>query len=163
MTASVWPAWTWCGERRRGATKRSRRARPCVGRSPAALSGASTASLSTALGAAELLGSQRVRERCELRVVKRLARVPEEAVNLGVARKRTRRAGSERTQRSTSASWRFLFKLSRRASSNAGHAHFVLAAQQRAHRGPSSTWDCRTGRARRCASPTWSAASPRGP
>jgi hypothetical protein len=33
-------------------------ARPCVGRSPAALSGASTASLSTALAAAELLGSQ---------------------------------------------------------------------------------------------------------
>jgi hypothetical protein len=59
--------------------------------------------------------------------------VPEEAVDLGVAvRKRTRRAGSERTQRSTSASQRFLFKLSRRASSKAGHAHFVLAAQQRA-------------------------------
>jgi hypothetical protein len=53
------------------------RARPCVGRSPAALSGSSTASLSTALAATELLGSQRVRERCELRVVKRLARVPE--------------------------------------------------------------------------------------
>jgi hypothetical protein len=35
------------------------RARPCVGRSLAALSGASTASLSTALAAAELLGSQR--------------------------------------------------------------------------------------------------------
>jgi hypothetical protein len=62
------------------------RARPCVGRSTAALSGASTASLSTALAAAELLGSQSVRERCELRVVKRLARVPEEAVDLGVRR-----------------------------------------------------------------------------
>jgi hypothetical protein len=36
------------------------------------------------------------------------------------------------TQRSMSASRRFLFKLRRRASSNAGHAHFVLAAQQRA-------------------------------
>ncbi len=62
------------------------RARPCVGKSPAALSGASTASLSTALAAAELLGSQRVQERCELCVVKRLARVPEEAVDLGVRR-----------------------------------------------------------------------------
>jgi hypothetical protein len=58
------------------------RARHCVGSS----SGASTASLSTALAAAELLGSQSVRERCELRVVKRLARVPEEAVDLGVRR-----------------------------------------------------------------------------
>jgi hypothetical protein len=38
------------------------------------------------LAAAELLGSQRVRERCELRVVKRLVRVPEEAVDLGVWR-----------------------------------------------------------------------------
>jgi hypothetical protein len=41
------------------------------------------ASLSTALAAAELLGSQSVRERCELRVVQRLACVPEEAVDLG--------------------------------------------------------------------------------
>ncbi len=86
-----------------------------VGRSPAALSGASTASLSTALAADELLGSQRVRERCELRVVKRLARVPEEAVDLGVRRENI-------LARSTSASRRFLFKLSRRASSNAHHA-----------------------------------------
>jgi hypothetical protein len=38
------------------------------------------------LAAAELLDSHRARERCELRVVKRLARVPEEAVDLGVQR-----------------------------------------------------------------------------
>jgi hypothetical protein len=45
------------------------------------------------LAAAELLAE--IRERCELRVIKRLVRVPEEAVDLGVAaRKRTRRAGS---------------------------------------------------------------------
>jgi hypothetical protein len=67
-----------------------------------ALSGASTASLSTTLAAAELLGSQRVRERCELRVVKRLARVPEKAVDLGVRRENVLAAlGERRTQRST--------------------------------------------------------------
>jgi hypothetical protein len=88
-TASVWPAWTRCGERRD--EKEPARARPCVGRSPAALSRASTASLSTALAAAELLGSQRVRERCELRVVKRLAR----GRSRRAARKRARHAGSD--------------------------------------------------------------------
>jgi hypothetical protein len=66
-------------------------------------------------------------------VVKRLARVPEEAVDLGVcgAKKYSPR-WQRRTQRSTSASRRFLFKLRRRASC---HAHFVFAAQQRAYRG----------------------------
>jgi hypothetical protein len=49
-------------------------------------SGASTASLSTALAAAELLGSQRFESAVSCPSSKRLARVPEEAVDLGVRR-----------------------------------------------------------------------------
>jgi hypothetical protein len=73
-----------------------------------------------------------VRERCELRVKRRVR------ARSGRSRRCAKSYSprwQERMQRSTSASRRFLFKLSRRASSNAGHAHFVLAAQQRAHRG----------------------------
>ena len=103
--------------------KRSRRARvPASAGRRRPSSGASTASLSTALAVAELLGSQRLRERCELRVVKRLACQRKRSISARGAKTYSPR-WQRRTQRSTSASRRFLFKLSRRASSNAGHAH----------------------------------------
>jgi hypothetical protein len=100
------------------------RARPCVGRSPGGLERSEHGV------AVEDVGGRRA------------ARLAEDSRALRVARRQTARArarGSGRSrrcgaktysqhwqrrkQRSTSASRRFLFKLSRRASSNAGHAH----------------------------------------
>jgi hypothetical protein len=56
-----------------------------------------------------------VRERCELRVVKRLARESQRQRSISACGAKTYSPRwQRRTQRSTSASWRFLFKLSRR-------------------------------------------------
>ncbi len=112
------------------------RARPCVGGSPAALSGASTASQSTALAAAELLGSLTVRERCELRVVNdSRACQRKRSISAWCGAKKHSPRWRRRTQRSTSASWRFLFKLSRRCIVKRQPRPLVLAAQPRSHRG----------------------------
>jgi hypothetical protein len=71
------------------------RARHCVGRSPGGLERSEHGVAVDGVGGRRAARLAEVRERSELRVVKRLARVPEEAVDLGVAaRKRTRRAGS---------------------------------------------------------------------
>jgi hypothetical protein len=70
------------------------RARPCVGRSSAAFERSEHGVAVTALAAAELLGSHRFESAVSCASSHQLARVPEEAVDLGVAaRKRTRRAG----------------------------------------------------------------------
>jgi hypothetical protein len=66
--------------------KEPARARPCVGRSPAAFERREHGVAVDGVGGRRAARLAEVRERCESRVVKRLARVPEEAVDLGVRR-----------------------------------------------------------------------------
>ena len=101
------------------------RARPCVGRSPAALSGASTASLSTALAADELLGSQRFESAVSC-ASSNGSRACQKKQSISVLRRETvlaALAASHAAQHVGLSASCSRFKLS--ASSNAGHAHFA--------------------------------------
>ncbi len=118
-----------------GVTRNRRRAARSSGDDGVGVAGLDTVRrktvLSTALAATELLGSQRVREHCELRVVKRLARVPEEAVDLGV-----RRENVLATLAVT------------HAAQHVGLAALLVQGIEQARNAHSSTWDCRAGRVR---------------